>query len=58
MYLTYATSHGIVVVRDKQLRYETCIVPALSNNIAVFMQIAVTLDFCTAIYTIATRTVL
>ena len=30
-------SHGIVVVVDKQLRYENYIVPALMiNNIAVF----------------------
>ena len=53
--LRYATSHGIVVARDKQLRYETYIVPALSkNNIAMFTQLSVTLDLCTAIYTVAT----
>ena len=43
--LRYATSHGIVVVVDKQLRYETYIVPALSiNNIAVFLYMCLTLN--------------
>ena len=52
-----AIFHGMVV--DMQWRYETYIGLAFSyNNIAVFTWMSVTLDFCTAVYNIATTTVL
>ena len=44
--------HGMVV--DKQCGYETFIKPALMiNNIAMFAQMYVTYNYCTAAYTIA-----
>ena len=51
-----ATSHGMV---DKQCGYETFIAPALMiNNIAMFAQMNVTYNYCTAAYTIAMAVVL
>ena len=49
--------HGMVV--DKQCGYETFIAPALIiNNIALFAQMYVTYNYCTAAYTIAMAVVL
>ena len=51
------TSHGMVV--EKECGYETFIAPALMiNNIAVFVQMYVTYNYCTAAYTIAMAVVL
>ena len=50
--LSCATSHGFVV--DKQCEYETFIAPALmNNNFAVSREMYVTLNYCTAAYTVA-----
>ena len=55
--LRCATSHGMV--EDKQCGYETFIAPALMiNNIAMFAQMYVTFNYCTAFYTIAMAVVL
>ena len=55
--LRCATSHGMV--EDKQCGYETFIAPALIiNNIALFAQMYVTYNYCTAAYIIATAVVL
>jgi len=44
----------MVVDVDKQRKYETFIAPALMiNNIAVFAQMYLTYNYCTAAYTIA-----
>jgi len=51
-----ATSHGTVA---KKCGYETFIAPALLiNNIAMFEQMYVTYNYCTAAYTIAMAVVL
>ena len=50
------TSHGMV---DKQCGYETFIAPALMiNNIAMFTEMNVTYNYCTAAYTIPMAVVL
>jgi len=55
--LRCTTSHGMV--EDKQSGYETFIAPALMiNNIAVFAQMSVTYNYCTAAYIIAMAVVL
>jgi len=56
-YVADVLQHGMVVV--KQCGYETFIAPALMiNNIAMFAQMYVTCNYCTAVYTIAMAVVL